>query len=96
MRSFAADSFALLTTPDELSEDHLKSSADASEVQTFNKPRRGNTSREHLFSAPVFDFSKRGKNKEDEGAFAFAPASRYVHRHGDCLGKGCPTLPILQ
>ena len=48
-----------MTTPDELSEDHLKSSADASEVQTFNKPRRGNTSKEHLFSAPVFDFSKR-------------------------------------
>ena len=42
MGSFAADSIALLTTPDELSEDHLKSSADASEVQTFNKPHREN------------------------------------------------------
>ena len=38
MGSFAADSFALLTTPDELSKDHLKSSADALEVQMFNKP----------------------------------------------------------
>ena len=59
MGSFAADSFALLTTPDELSEDHLKSTADALEVQMFNKPRQGRTLREQLFTAPAFDLSKR-------------------------------------
>ena len=51
MGSFAADSFAVLTTPDELRGDHLKSSADALEVQMFNKPRRGSTSREQPFTS---------------------------------------------
>ena len=59
MGSLATDGFVLLSTSDEPSEDHLKSSAYATEVQTFNKPRRGNTSREHRFPTPVFDFSKR-------------------------------------
>ena len=87
MGSFAGDSFALLTTPDELSKDHLKSSADALEVQMFNKPRQGSTSREQLFTA---SYQPLTSQREDEGsltplcAFEIDLGCRYF---GDCHGK---------
>ena len=90
MGSFAADSFALLTTPDELSEDHLKSTADALEVQIFNKSRRGSTLREQLFTATAFHLSKRRKSREDEGRsplYAFALSCHCVLSYGDRNGK---------